>query len=47
MKAVTQDGMALEFAADELRADYKIVVTAVSQNGMALEYAAEELRHPD
>mmetsp|Transcript_26471 Transcript_26471/g.72699 ORF Transcript_26471/g.72699 Transcript_26471/m.72699 type:complete len:82 (-) Transcript_26471:316-561(-) len=35
--------MALEFAADGLRADFEIVLAAVQQEGLALQFAAEPL----
>jgi len=41
---VQQQGEALQFAADELRADVDIVLTAVKANGLALRHAAPELR---
>ena len=44
MQAVSQDGRALHFAAEELKGDRKIVIAAVSQDGRALHFAAEELK---
>ena len=41
---VAQDGLALEYAAAELKGDRKIVLTAVAQNARAVEYAAAELQ---
>ena len=43
LAAVNQDGGALEFASDELRADAAIVLAAVNQDGCALGYASSEL----
>ena len=42
--AVTQNGMALEHASDELKNDERVVVAAVTQNGRALEHASDELK---
>jgi uncharacterized protein YoaH (UPF0181 family) len=39
-----QNGEALKYASDELRADKKVVLAAVMQNGEALKYASDELR---
>ena len=44
LAAVKQNGLALKFAADHLKADREIVLAAVSQFGNAIEYAAESLR---
>ena len=44
MEAVRQYGYALQYAAEELRADREVVLEAVRQCGDALQYAAEELR---
>ena len=44
LAAVFQDGMALEYAAEELRADREVVLAAVSENGLAVNFAAKELR---
>uniref|UniRef100_A0A7S3Q5Z5 DUF4116 domain-containing protein n=1 Tax=Chaetoceros debilis TaxID=122233 RepID=A0A7S3Q5Z5_9STRA len=47
MAAVTQDGYALQCAAEELKGDREVVLAAVThngQNGRALKYAAEELK---
>ena len=44
MTAVSKDGAALEYAAEELKADREIVMTAVSEDGWALEFVAEALR---
>jgi len=41
---VGYDGFALDFAADELKADKEVVMAAVSNNEDALEFAADELR---
>ena len=42
--AVRQNGLALEYASEGLRANVSVVMTAVSQNGLALEFASERLR---
>ena len=42
--AVKQNGRALEFASEELRADKEVVLAAVQQDGQALWGASEELR---
>ena len=39
-----QDGLALQFAARESRADREVVLTAVSQNGWSLQYVSDELK---
>ena len=44
LRAVKQDGLALEYASYELKADRKVVLAAVKQNGDALKYAANELK---
>eukprot|EP00971_Amphidinium_carterae_P174491 3458992-Amphidinium_carterae.1 len=42
--AVAQDGAALEFAAEPLKSDREIVLTAVANDGRALKFAAEPLK---
>ena len=44
MQAVSLNGYALKFAAEELKGDRKIAMAAVSNNGFALQYATEELK---
>ena len=44
LEAVKRNGHALEFAAEELRADREVVLEAVKQDRGAIVYAAEELR---
>ena len=44
LEAVTQNGLALEYASRALRADRDVVLQAAKQNGYALEYAADVLR---
>ena len=44
IKAVAQDGCALEFATEELRADRGVVLAAVGHHGGVLRYAAKHLR---
>jgi len=41
---VTQDGDALEFASDALKADRDLVCVAVKKRGHALVFASDELR---
>ena len=43
-KAVEQNGLALEFASEDLKGDRKMVHIAVAQNGLALEFASEDLK---
>ena len=42
--AVEKNGLLLQYAADELRADAEVVFAAVQQNGWALLHGSEELR---
>ena len=44
LERVSQDGMVLQDATEELKADPEIVMRAVSNNGLSLEFAAEELK---
>jgi len=44
LEAVRQNGLALRYASEELRADQEVVLEAVRQHGLALGYAAEELQ---
>ena len=44
LKAVQENGLALEYASDELKDDVEIVITAVNNNGLALMYASDELK---
>lgn len=44
MLAVTQNGMALEYAGPIIQADHHAVAVAVSQNSQALAFVAEELQ---
>ena len=44
LAAVKENGSALEYASEELRADREVVLAAVQQNGWAHQYASEELR---
>eukprot|EP00971_Amphidinium_carterae_P236908 4702163-Amphidinium_carterae.1 len=44
LAAVEEGGLALQYAAEELKGDRAIVQTAVEQDGFALQYAAEELQ---
>eukprot|EP00971_Amphidinium_carterae_P094625 1873139-Amphidinium_carterae.2 len=41
---VSKDGLALQYAPDELKSNRDIVLTAVRQNGYALEHASDELK---
>jgi len=43
-QAVAQNGMALQYAAEELKSDREVVLQAVAQAGRALQYAAYELK---
>ena len=43
LAAVKQNGMALQFASTELRADKDFVLAAVKQDGRALRYSSKEL----
>ena len=47
LEAVKQHGLALEYAAESLKADCEVVLEAVRQNGGALRFAAEELRNDE
>ena len=40
LKAVSEDGLLLENASDELRADREIVLPAVQEDGKALQHAS-------
>ena len=44
LKAVKEDGKALERAAKSLQADREFVLEAVKQNAEVFEYAAKELQ---
>ena len=44
LAAVTQCGLVLRYADDDLRLDKEIVLAAIQQNGRALRYADEDLR---
>ena len=44
LKAVKQNGLALEYASDELKNDKEVVLAAVKQYGRALEYASDRLK---
>lgn len=44
LAAVRQNGLALRFASETLKADKDVVRAAVTQNGLALEYASEALK---
>ena len=44
MAAVQQDGAALQYAAEALKADKEVVMAAVQQDGGALQYATEALK---
>ena len=44
MEAVKQDGSALRYVSEELRADREVVMEAVKQNRWALQHASAELR---
>ena len=42
---IRQDGMALEYASEELKKDREVVMAAVVEDGGALQYASEELKN--
>ncbi len=44
LAAVSQNGLALQYASEELQGDRNIVLAAVSQDGLALLFASEELQ---
>jgi hypothetical protein len=44
LEAVKQDGMALQFASDELKNNKDVVLKAVRQNVWVLRFASEELQ---
>jgi trimethylamine:corrinoid methyltransferase-like protein len=44
LEAVKQNGMALRFASEELRADKEIVLAAVKQSDKAFRYVSDELK---
>ena len=44
LERVSQHGMALRDATEELKGDREIVMEAVSQQGFALQYATDELK---
>jgi hypothetical protein len=45
--AVSNNGLALQYASDELKNDENIVQLAVTNNGLALQYASNELKDND
>ena len=45
MTAVAQDGLALQYASPDLRANEKVVLAAIEENPEALQYASELLRN--
>eukprot|EP00615_Pteridomonas_danica_P011905 CAMPEP_0114365432 /NCGR_PEP_ID=MMETSP0101-20121206/28409_1 /TAXON_ID=38822 ORGANISM="Pteridomonas danica, Strain PT" /NCGR_SAMPLE_ID=MMETSP0101 /ASSEMBLY_ACC=CAM_ASM_000211 /LENGTH=1089 /DNA_ID=CAMNT_0001513765 /DNA_START=106 /DNA_END=3371 /DNA_ORIENTATION=+ len=45
LTAISQDGLALRDASDELRNDFHVVLPAVIKNGLALKYVSDELRN--
>ena len=44
LAAVKKDGLALQYADEDLKKDEEIVLAAVKQNGLALQYAHKDLR---
>ena len=44
MAAVNQNGLALEFASDEMKGNKDVVMAAVGQFGLALQYASVKLK---
>ncbi|WBP84242.1 DUF4116 domain-containing protein [Mycoplasmopsis edwardii] len=45
LKILDKDGLALEFASDELKDDREVVLKAVKQDGLALKFASERLKN--
>ena len=43
-KTGQEDGLALEYASDELETDQQVVLATVKQNGLALKFASDELK---
>ena len=43
LKAVQRDGLALEYASEDVKNNVAVVSAAVKQKGLALEYVSEEL----
>jgi len=41
---VSKDGSALQYAAENMKADREIVLAAVSEDGSALNFAVEDLK---
>ena len=44
LEAVREDGDALQYASEDLKADKEVVLAAVNNWGSALQYASKELR---
>jgi TPR repeat protein len=44
LEAVKQDGLALEYATDNIKKNFFIVLNAVNQNGLAIQYASLDLK---
>ena len=44
LEAVAQNGVALEYAAEEMTMDKAVVLVAVAESGYALELVAEEMQ---
>merc|ERR1712087_237377 len=44
LAAVSQNGMALQYASEDLRADPEVVLAAIAQNGNAMMYAARHFQ---
>lgn len=42
MTAVTQWGMPLQYACEELKGDVEVVLAAIYQNSLPLEFASQE-----
>ena len=45
LAAVTQNGLALEYASDKLKSDQEIVTAAIQQNSEALKFASKNLQN--
>ena len=44
IKRVQNNGLALQYVSEELKADREVVMAAVKQNGVALQFATQELQ---
>lgn len=44
MRAVKENGLALQYASDKLKDDYAVVKAAVQKNGMAIAFASDSMK---